>query len=53
MKNIEIFHRVFWAFHESTEGFKNCRPILSTDGTHLYAKYKGTLMIVMRCDGNN
>ena len=45
--------RFFMAFHPSIEGFKHCRSILSIDGTHLYGKYKGTLMIVMGCGGNN
>ena len=40
-------------YHPSIEGFYHCRPILSIDGTHLYGKYKGTLMIAMDCDGNN
>ena len=53
MENIEIFQRVFWTFHPSIEGFKHCRPILSIDGTYLYGKYKGTLMIAMGCDRNN
>ena len=26
---------------------------MSIDGTHLYGKYKGKLLIVMECDGNN
>ena len=26
---------------------------MSIDDTHLYGKYKGTLLIVMGCDGNN
>ena len=47
MHNTEIFKCVFWAFHPSIEGFNHCRPILSIDGTHLYEKYKGTLMIAM------
>ena len=51
--NNETFQRVFWAFKPSIEGFANCRPVLSIDGTHLYGKYKGTLLIVMGCDGNN
>ena len=33
--------------------FNHCRPILSIDGTHLYEKYKDTLMIAMSCDRNN
>ncbi|KAL6313700.1 hypothetical protein AAG906_010118 [Vitis piasezkii] len=44
---------IFWTFHPSIEGFKHCRPVLNIDGTHLYGKYKGTLMIAMGCDGNN
>ena len=53
MENTKIFQRVFWTFHPSIEGFKHCRPVLSIDGTHLYGKYKDTLMIAMGCDGNN
>ena len=53
MPNIEIFQRVFCSFKSSIEGFEHCRPILSTDGTHLYVKYKDTLLIAMRCDENN
>ena len=53
MHNTEVFQCVFWAFHPSIEGFNHCQPILSIDGTHFYGKYKGTLMIVMGCDGNN
>ena len=51
MPNIEIFQRAFWSFKSSIEGFENCCPVLSIDGTHLYEKYKGTLMIAMWCDG--
>ena len=53
MLNTEIFQHMFWSFKSSIEGFEHCHPILSIDGTHLYGKYKGTLMITMRYDGNN
>ena len=53
MPNTEIFQRVFWSCKSSIEGFEHCRPVLNIDGTHLYGKYKGMLMIAMRCDGNN
>ena len=53
MPNIEIFQHVFWSFKSSIKGFEHCHPILSIDGTHLYEKYKDTLMIVMGCGGNN
>ena len=53
MLNTEIFQRVFWSFKPSIEGFQHCRPIMSIDGTHLYGKYKGKLLIAMGCDENN
>ena len=53
MPNNEIFQRVFWSFKPSIEGFKHCHPVMSIDGTHLYGKYKGKLLIAMGCDGNN
>ena len=51
--NEEIFQRVFWAFAPSIKGFTHYQPVLSIDETHLYGKYKGTLLIAMGCDGNN
>ena len=53
MPNTEIFQHVFWSFKPSIEGFEHCRPVMSIDGTHLYGKYKATLLIAMGCDGNN
>ena len=53
MSNTEIFQHVFWSFKPSVEGLEHCRPVLSIDGTHLYEKYKGMLLIAMECDGNN
>ena len=49
----KIFQCVFWAFAPSIKGFTHCRPILSIDRTHLYGKYKRTLLIAMGYDGNN
>ena len=53
MPNTEIFQRVFWSFMPSIEGFEHCRPVMSIGGTHLYGKYKATLLIAMGCNGNN
>ena len=53
MLNTEIFQPVFWSFKPSIEGFEHCRLVLSIDGTHLYRKYKGMLLIAIGCDGNN
>ncbi|KAL6577657.1 hypothetical protein OROMI_009985 [Orobanche minor] len=47
------FRRVFWAFAPSIKGFVHCRPVISIDGTHLYGKYKGKMLIAMGVDGNN
>ena len=44
---------MFWSFKPSIEGFEHCRPVMNIDGTHLYRKYKGKLLIAMGCDGNN
>ena len=44
---------MLWSFKPSIEGFEHCRFVLSIDGTHLYGKYKGTLLVAMGCDGNN
>ena len=53
MPNTEIFQRVFWSFKPSIERFEHCRPVMSIDGTHLYEKYKDTLLIAMGCHRNN
>ena len=53
MPNTKIFQRVFWSFKPSIDWFEHCRPVMRIDGTYLYGKYKGTLLIAMRCDGNN
>ena len=53
MSNTKIFQHVFWSFKLSIEGFEHCHLVLSIDGTHLYGKYKGTLLIAMGCDVNN
>ena len=53
MSNTEIFQRVFWSFKPSIKGFEHCRPVMSIDSTHLYGKYKDTLLIAMGCDRNN
>ncbi|RYR31922.1 hypothetical protein Ahy_B01g056867 isoform A [Arachis hypogaea] len=48
-----IFHQVFWSFPSCVEAFKHCKPLVSVDGTHLYGKYTGTLLMGIAQDGNN
>lgn len=49
----EEFRLVFWAFDPSIKGFEHCRPVISIDGTHLYGKCNGKMMIEVGVDGNN
>ncbi|XP_074318347.1 serine/threonine-protein phosphatase 7 long form homolog [Silene latifolia] len=51
--NVQTFKRVFWAFKPCIDGLEHCRPILSIDGTHLYGKFKGTILTAMSIDANN
>jgi len=36
--------RVFWTFGQCKEAFNYCKSIMQVDGTHLYGKYRGTLL---------
>ncbi|KAH1203586.1 hypothetical protein GmHk_17G049791 [Glycine max] len=47
-----VFHRVFWTFGQCKEAFKYCKPIIQVDGTHLYGKYRGILLMATSQDGN-
>ncbi|XP_030939802.1 uncharacterized protein LOC115964681 [Quercus lobata] len=48
-----IFKYGFCAFAPSIARFAHCRPVISIDGTHLYGKYKGKLLIAMATIANN
>ncbi|XP_015970807.1 uncharacterized protein LOC107494270 [Arachis duranensis] len=48
-----FFHRLFWMFPPCIEAFKYCKPLISIDGTHLYEKYEGTLLMAIAQDGNS
>ena len=43
---------VFWAFGACIEGFKSYRPLIQIDGTFLYDKYEGKLLIAKSVDPN-
>ncbi|XP_016191942.1 uncharacterized protein LOC107632804 [Arachis ipaensis] len=47
------FHRLFWTFSPCIEAFWHCKPLVSIDGTHLYGKYEGTLLVAIALDGNS
>nr|KYP60001.1 hypothetical protein KK1_015448 [Cajanus cajan] len=48
-----IFKRLFWTFKPCIDGFAFCKPIVQVDGTFLYDKYKGTLLVAVAQDGRN
>nr|XP_025612088.1 uncharacterized protein LOC112705480 [Arachis hypogaea] len=47
------FHRLFWTFPPCIQAFRHCKPLVSIDGTHLYGKYGGTLLVAIAQDGNS
>ena len=49
---ITLLRYVFWAFTLCIATFRYCRPVINIDGTHLYGKYRGVLMIVMTTNAN-
>ncbi|XP_016168578.1 uncharacterized protein LOC107611133 [Arachis ipaensis] len=52
-ESTEYFHRLFWTFPPCVEAFKHCKPLINIDGTHLYGKYGGTLLLAIAQDGNS
>ncbi|XP_028230822.1 uncharacterized protein LOC114411298 [Glycine soja] len=48
-----LFKRVFWSFGPCINGFAYCKLIVQFDGTWLYGKYTGTLLIATVQDGAN
>ncbi|XP_073225786.1 uncharacterized protein [Cicer arietinum] len=53
INGMTIFHRLFWAYVPCISAFKFCKPIVQVDGTWLYDKYKGTLLVAVAQDGND
>ncbi|QHO04709.1 uncharacterized protein DS421_13g442520 [Arachis hypogaea] len=51
-QGVKILHRVFWSFTPCIRAFRHCKPLVQVDGTHLYGKYKGTLLVAVAQDGN-
>nr|KYP69804.1 hypothetical protein KK1_009009 [Cajanus cajan] len=46
------FHRVFWTFKLVCDAFNYTKLITQIDGTFLYEKYCGTLLITTKQDDN-
>ncbi|XP_072089289.1 uncharacterized protein [Arachis hypogaea] len=52
VEDLRILTRVFWAFYPCIKAFRSCKPVVQIDGTHLYGKYKGALLVAVSQDGN-
>ncbi|KAK7387261.1 hypothetical protein VNO78_27918 [Psophocarpus tetragonolobus] len=52
-RQYQQFERVFWTFKQCADAFNYCKPLIQVDGTHLYGKYRGTLLIATTQDGNS
>ncbi|VFQ79379.1 unnamed protein product [Cuscuta campestris] len=47
------FKYAFWAFPAAINGLQHCLPVVTVDGTHLYGKYKGHLLLIVALNGNH
>ncbi|XP_025629054.1 uncharacterized protein [Arachis hypogaea] len=45
--------RLFWTFPPCIEAFRHCKSLVGVDGTHLYGKYDGTLLVAIAQDDNS
>ncbi|XP_016185374.1 uncharacterized protein LOC107627005 [Arachis ipaensis] len=53
VNDIRVLHRIFWSYYPCIRAFRYCKPVVQVDGTHLYGKYKGCLLVAVSHDGNN
>ncbi|XP_016185686.1 uncharacterized protein LOC107627360 [Arachis ipaensis] len=53
VRNYSMFDKIFWTFPSCVKTFKHFKPFVSVDGTHLYGKYGGVLLIAVVQDGNS
>ncbi|XP_015954785.1 uncharacterized protein LOC107479149 [Arachis duranensis] len=51
--DIRVLRRVFWSYYHCIRTFRHCKPIVQVEGTHLYGKYKGCLLVAVSQDDNN
>ncbi|GFZ19033.1 hypothetical protein Acr_27g0007720 [Actinidia rufa] len=47
MMGVRALDKIFWAFRPCIEGFKHCPPVIGIDGTFLYGRYTGVMLIAM------
>ncbi|XP_072079935.1 uncharacterized protein [Arachis hypogaea] len=52
VQGVRVLHCVFWSFYPCIVAFRQCKPLVQVDGTHLYEKYKSALLVAVAYDGN-
>ncbi|XP_057744850.1 uncharacterized protein LOC130962689 [Arachis stenosperma] len=52
VQGVRVLHHIFWSFYPCIVAFRHCKPLVQVDGTHLYEKYKGALLIAVAQDRN-
>ncbi|XP_025670199.1 uncharacterized protein [Arachis hypogaea] len=52
VQGVRVLHCIFWSFYPCIVAFRHCKPLVHVDGTHLYGKYKGALLVAVAQDGN-
>ncbi|XP_057745301.1 uncharacterized protein LOC130963170 [Arachis stenosperma] len=52
VQGVRVLHRIFWSFYPCIVAFRHCKPLVQVDGTHLYGKYKGALLVDVAQDRN-
>ncbi|XP_025640615.1 uncharacterized protein [Arachis hypogaea] len=52
VQGVRVLHHVFWSYYPCIVAFRHCKPLVQVDGTHLYGKYKGALLVAVVQDGN-
>ncbi|XP_016185372.1 uncharacterized protein LOC107627002 [Arachis ipaensis] len=52
VQSVRVLHYIFWSFYPCIVAFRHCKPLVQVDGTHLYRKYKGALLVAVAQDGN-
>jgi len=50
LENQQHFRRVFWTFEPCIDGFPFCKLIVQVDGTFLYGRYTGILLVTVAQD---
>ncbi|RYR56365.1 hypothetical protein Ahy_A05g022081 [Arachis hypogaea] len=52
-QDVRVLNQIFWSFYPCIRAFRHCKPVIQVDGTHLFEKYKGALLVAVSQDGNN